>query len=115
MPTPAQLSRFMSASHKITSTHTTTLESDLRFAAAMPLHALQPLDAPKIVNFAEHVRIVKESGFNRPSLNEVGETSNLSDELDKLIDEEFDEAAMPAYQMISTFARKKLKMKKHQR
>ena len=35
--------------------------------------------------------------------------------MDMLLEQEFDEAAVPTYQLISTFDRKKLKMKKHQR
>ena len=36
-------------------------------------------------------------------------------ELDEMWEMEFDEAAVPSYQLISTFERKKLKMKKHKR
>ena len=67
---------------------------------------------------SESVRIVKESGFNRPATeDEFGDKGDkeLAEELDSMLEAEFDEAAVPTYQMISTFDRKKLKMKKHQR
>ena len=111
MPSVSQLYRYMSASSKLTST--STLDSDLKFSAAMPLHALGPLEAQPIfkqLQFTDHMRIIKDTGFGMPSDEEMG---SLGEELDSILESEFDEAAVPTYQLISTFDRKKLKMKKH--
>ena len=113
MPSINQLHRFMSATTK--QTCASNAPTDVKFAAAMPLYALRPLDAPPVskpLNFAEHVRIIKDTGFGKPADEEM---AMMSEELDSLLEMEFDEAAVPTYQMISTFDRKKLKMKKHQR
>ena len=41
--------------------------------------------------------------------------TKLVSEMDQMLEEEFDEAAVPTYQMIQTYDRKNLKMKKHKR
>ena len=56
------------------------------------------------MRFADHVRIVSETGFNNQE-NQISQ--------DDLEEGEFDEAGVPAYQLIQTYDRKKLKMKKH--
>ena len=61
MPTPAQLSRFMSASSK--QNDGGLASSDLSFAAAMPLYQLKPFETPKAVNLAGVVHIVNDTGF----------------------------------------------------
>ena len=65
-----------------------------------------------MLNFKDHIRIVKDTGFGK----EVDpELRDMAEELDQMLEEEFDEAAVPSYQLIQTYDRKKLKMKKHKR
>ena len=79
----------------------------------MPVHAQPAEEKAKILRFADHVRIVKDTGFgiSERAHDELG----IAQELDDMLEEQFDEAAVPTYQLIQTYDRKKLKMKKHKR
>ena len=63
----------------------------------MPLHSLKPLDAPKPVRFADHLRIVRETGFGVPVDQEE---ASIGQDLDDMLESDFDEAAVPSYQLI---------------
>ena len=79
----------------------------LKLSAAMPAYAGPMQDeAPQTIDFMDAVKI--------PSIDDMEELG-IVQEFDNLLEEEFDEAAVPTYQMIQTYDRKKLKMKKHQR
>ena len=71
-----------------------------------------PLVKPLALSFKDHVRIVSETGFGKHTDQE---TQLMAQELDDMLEESFDEAAVPTYQLIQTYDRKKLKMKKHKR
>ena len=67
MPTVSQLSRYMSQSAGRPS-QSWLAAAKLQGQAAMPTYSAQPLEAleveqPKVLKFADHVRIVKETGF----------------------------------------------------
>ena len=55
---------------------------------------------------------MRDTGFGMPTEEQ---RLILDQELESIMEGEFDEAAVPMYQCIKTFARKKLKMKKHRR
>ena len=67
---------------------------------------------PHALSFKDHVRIVSDTGFGQQTDEEA---QLMAEELDGMLEEQFDEAAVPAYQLIQTYDRKQLKMKKHKR
>ena len=81
MPTVSQLSRFMSTT------------KPLAFAAACPMYAFPEEKEPKVLRFADFPRIVKEVDAERHA-EVLAEYNDMVDE------ENFDEAAVPAWQMI---------------
>ena len=116
MPSMDQLSKFTSMTGRMNS----------NFSAAMPIYD-QPEQPEKIkaMNFAKHVRIPLPKNFI-PELKAAHQEIILPDQMlaslnesdpymDEMVEEAFDEAAVPVYQMIQTYDRKKLKMKKHKR
>ena len=66
----------------------------------MPSYSLLSNQPSKAINFADHMRIVSETGFGQSHtispLNEYG-LEKMEGEIEE---SEFDEAAVPAYQLI---------------
>ena len=63
------------------------------YDAAKPLEALEQ---PKILRFADHVRIVSQTGFGKV-VEDDPEMVSLAEELDGMLESDFDEAAVPTY------------------
>ena len=97
MPSVAQLARYMSATNKVSGGANTQTERP-QFTAAMPLHALKPLNAQEVpLRFADQLRIVRETGFGVPVDQDQ---ASIGQELDDMLESDFDEAAVPSYQLI---------------
>ena len=105
MPTLNQISKFMMSNRL-----------NQNFSAAMPIYdeCASEQDqnlAPNTMKFAKHMRLP----MNTNNAFDQDEMTKLVSEMDQMLEEEFDEAAVPTYQMIQTYDRKNLKMKKHKK
>ena len=111
----SQLSKFMMSA---SSTSSGRASESLEFSAAMPIYAVpeQTQPTPNPLKFTKHLRVDSLTGAQQlTDAQEEHELASLAAEMDQISEEAFDEAAVPIYQMIQTYDRKNLKMKKHKR
>ena len=80
----------------------------------MPFYARPCLDTPKFVSSLQNDEELLDA-FEEDNIFGVEQRSDLMHELDQILEDKFDEAAVPEYQLIQTYDRKKLMMKKHKR